>query len=75
MKITISPEAERWFEWRSKERAKHRVMTSAEYFAWCRSGDVLSSPSDANAFPGGITIDFSDNGILGKTADAPTSNW
>lgn len=60
-------ETERFFEWRNRERRKHRVMTAAEYFAWCRCGDILSHPSSANAFPGGVSIDFSPSaGILGK---------
>lgn len=69
--MPLSQEVEEWMEWRERERHKHRTMTSAEYYAWCFSGDVISHPSSSDAFPGGITIDFSggrEAAILGKTS-------
>lgn len=39
-----------------KLRQQHRVMTQAEYAAWCRHGDAISHPSSGNPFPGGLTI-------------------
>lgn len=57
-------------------RRKHRVMTIAEYASWCDGGDAISSASSANAFPGGLTIDFSSDpdsgrhyGVLGIVRD------
>jgi hypothetical protein len=57
------------FAWRQTEKKKHRVMTWSEYTAWCRGGDSISHPSEANAFPGGLTILFDDTpfSIIGKT--------
>jgi hypothetical protein len=61
-----------FFAWRETERMKHRVMTMAEYAAWCRGGDLISHPSCGNAFPGGVTILFSwSEGVLGKTVETP----
>ncbi len=60
--------AEEYFDWVERERSKHRVMTAAEYNAWCKVGDAISYPSTSNCFPGGITITFGpDDGIMGRT--------
>ena len=69
--MSISAEAQEFFDWRDRQRKKHRTMTIAEYDAWCCRGDAISSPSCSNAFPGGITIIFGDrnNSILGKVSD------
>jgi hypothetical protein len=64
--MALSKEVEDWLKWRDRERAKHRVMTVAEWEAWCRGGDAISHPSSASCFPGGLTILFGD-GIIGKT--------
>lgn len=73
--MNTSKEAEEFFAWRSRERQKHRVMTAAEYNAWRRVGDVLSCPSESNAFPGGLTILFGpNNGVLGYTTDENQSS-
>ena len=66
----VSPEALEYFEWAKKEREKHRTMTAAEYRAWCKVGDGISSPTDTNSFPGGLTILFESDGdsrIIGTT--------
>lgn len=60
---------EEWLDWREEQRRRHRVMTYAEYMTWCRGGDAISCPSSANAFPGGLTIDFSEPGIIGRFED------
>lgn len=61
-------EIDDWMTWRDAERAKHRFMTAGEYWAWCRGGDAISHPSSANAFPGGLTIDFSAPTIIGRAS-------
>lgn len=61
-------EIEQWLEWRKAERRKHRTMTMGEYAAWCQGGDSISHPSDANAFPGGITLVLNTPAIIGKTS-------
>jgi hypothetical protein len=67
MKITVSKEAKEWFEWRNRERRKHRYMTAAEYWAWTRGGDAISSSCESNPFPGGLTIDFNAPAVIGRT--------
>lgn len=62
-------EIDRWLAWRDSERKKHRIMTQGEYMAWCRGGDAISSRHESNAFPGGITIDFSAPPIIGRAVD------
>ena len=52
----ISEDATRFFDWRERARSTHRVMTMREYRAWTIFGDAISYPSEANAFPAGITI-------------------
>ncbi len=70
----MSKEADEFFAWRNTMRRKHRVMTWAEYRAWCRVGDDLSHSSDAGAFPGGLTIVFGSNsGIFGKCVDSTST--
>lgn len=67
MKITVSPDAERFFVWRKEQRRKPRVMTWAEYQAWCRGGDLISHPSDSNAMTGGLTIKLGPaSGVIGE---------
>lgn len=66
---TKDDELDRWLTWRDQERRKHRFMAAAEYAAWCSVGDAISSPSDGNAFPGGITIDFNSPPIFGRVED------
>ena len=59
---------EEYFDWAECERSKHRVMTAAEYRAWCKVGDAISHPSTGNSFPGGITITFGPgDDIFGHT--------
>jgi len=62
--------ADEYFAWRDAERRKHRTMTSAEYAVWVRGGgDAISSPSQANAFPGGLTIIIGpEASIIGRTS-------
>lgn len=69
MKITVSKEAEEFFEWRKRERLKHRTMTWGEYWAWCRGGDSISSCHEANPFPGGLSIILKSPGVIGRTDD------
>ncbi len=65
--------AEEYFRWRDREHVKRRVMTAAEYGAWCKAGDALSSPSESNPFPGGLFISFGpDDGVLGYTDREPS---
>lgn len=57
---------------RNAIRSKHRVMTAREYDIWRQTGDMVSSPSEVNAFPGGLTITFNDSdffNIIGKVSD------
>ena len=54
--IYISEEAVRLFDEQERARSKPRVMTMREYRAWTIVGDTISYPSEANAFPDGITI-------------------
>lgn len=67
--MSTAKAVEEFFRWRDVERRKHRYMTVAEHRAWCIAGGILSHPYSSNAFPGGITIDFSspDSGIFGTT--------
>ena len=60
---------EQWFDWRDAQRKRHRVMTAGEYFAWTRGGDAISHSTEANAFPGGLTIDFRGPNIIGRFDD------
>lgn len=62
-----------WERWRDEQRKKHRFMTYGEYLAWTRGGDAISSSASANAFPGGLTIDFSTPPIIGRTDNDRTS--
>ncbi len=61
-----------WWQWRETQRRKHRTMTLGEYMAWCRGGDAISSSSEANAFPGGLTILFTPP-IIGKVSEDSTA--
>ncbi len=62
-------ELDKWFSWRDSQRRRPRVMTAGEYAAWLRGGDTISSPTTANAFPGGLTIDFNTPPIIGRFGD------
>jgi len=59
-------ELEQWQSWRTEQRKKHRTMTWGEYMAWCRGGDSISRPYEANAFPGGLTIHFNTPPVIGR---------
>lgn len=74
MTIRVSKEAQDWFEARDRMHQRHRVMTFAEYHAWCAAGDALAHPSDANAFPGGLTIVFDGRSERSEDGNPPTSN-
>lgn len=63
-------ELEKWWQWREAQRHKHRTMTRAEYMVWCRGGDAISSSTEANAFPGGLTILLDTPSIIGRTDNA-----
>ena len=65
-------ELDKWFEWRDRQRQRPRTMTLGEYECWCRGGDMISDPTTANAFPGGLTITFSGPAIIGRFADDGT---
>ena len=66
----MDDELDDFFAWREANRRKHRTMTAGEYVAWCRSGDILSTPAEGNAFPGGLTILIGrERGILGKIGE------
>ena len=67
----MSDEVTEYFDRAEELRSQHRVMTWAEYQAWCRAGDGISFPSEAHPFPGGLTIKFGGNPILGTTTDPP----
>lgn len=54
-----------FLKWREVQRKRHRVMTVGEYYAWRQGGDVLSSPTEANAFPCGLTIEYGP-GVIGR---------
>lgn len=59
-----------WFkEWRNNQRRRPRVMTLGEYRAWLAAGDVISHPSSAPAFQGGLTIHFDGPPIIGRFDD------
>lgn len=66
-----APEIDYFFNWRETERNKRRIMTWAEYQAWCRgSGDGISSSAEANPFPGGLTIIFGrEASYIGHTSN------
>lgn len=72
--MPLSPEVEKWMEWRERERRKRRTMTAREYSAWLRDGDAISSPTATDAFPGGLTIILASDKsglILGSTSSEP----
>lgn len=60
---------EDFFAWREEQRQKHRVMTLAEYSAWCRNGDAISCPTSSNAITGGLTIRLDASPIIGRVID------
>lgn len=53
-----------FLKWREVERHKRRIMTAAEYEMWRRGGDAISSPTEASAFPGGLTIRLSNRPLV-----------
>lgn len=73
--MPLSPEVEKFMDWRGCERRKHRYMTANEYSLWCRGGDAISSHFSTDSFPGGITIDFTDRGplVIGRTTPPNTT--
>jgi len=62
----MDQQVEKYLKWRDEQRQRHRVMNLSEYTAWQRGGDAISCPSDSNAFPGGITIEFCEPPIIGR---------
>lgn len=60
---------DRYFAWRDAERKKHRTMTWGEYMAWARGGDSISSSTESNPFPGGLTILLNTPSIIGTVTD------
>lgn len=59
-------EMDQFMRWRDEQRSRPRVMTWGEYTAWHRGGgDVISSASETNAFPGGLTIKINTPAIIG----------
>lgn len=67
--MTNEEENQLWLDWRDVQRSRRRVMTAGEYLAWTRGGDAISYSTDANAFPGGLTIDFRTPAIIGRFED------
>jgi hypothetical protein len=59
-------ELDRYFAWRDAMRRKHRTMTMGEYRAWLQGGDLISHPSKASNFLGGLTILLDTPAIIGK---------
>jgi hypothetical protein len=51
-------------------RRRPRVMTAAEYWAWCRTGDDISHPSQATPFLNTLTILLTaEPVVIGRFAD------
>lgn len=67
--MTKEEEIDRWRDWRDAQRRKRRHMTYGEYLNWCRGGDGISSPCEADPFPGGLTIDLNTPPIIGRTSN------
>lgn len=60
---------EAYYNWRREQQGKPRVMTAAEYHAWCAAGDGISHPSCSNAMRGGLTIILGGPPVLGQIVD------
>lgn len=71
--MTTDEEIDRWLAWKDRERRKHRTMTLGEYIAWSRGGDAISHSSEANPFPGGLTILLNTPPIIGRASDSTDS--
>lgn len=66
-------DVQQWLDWRGAQRRRRRVMTWSEYWTWAHSGDSISSCTESNPFPGGLTIKFSGPAVVGNFDDDSSS--